>query len=134
MLDDEAATEQELNRLCGSENAFSYTRVPKRRTPVDVTTGGISPVPEAEREGAGVSRDVSVKSKILSHFIKGKISLSPMETVLMILGELENLESLREGEEIRTPPKIRFRQCLQPHRSREFASVRRIGTRLYTCL
>jgi hypothetical protein len=33
-------------------------------------------------------------SKILSHFIKGKISLSPMETILMILGELEHLESL----------------------------------------
>ncbi len=94
MLDDEAATEQQLNRLCGNENAFSYTRVPRRRTPVDVTPGGIAPVPEAEREGAGMSRDVSVKSKILSHFIKGKISLSPMEIVLMILGELEHLESL----------------------------------------
>ncbi len=94
MLDDEAATEQQLNRLCGNENAFSYTRVPRRRTHVDVTPGGIAPVPEAEREGAGMSRDVSVKSKILSHFIKGKISLSPMETVLMIPGELEHLESL----------------------------------------
>jgi hypothetical protein len=41
-----------------------------------------------------MSRDVSVKSKILSHFIKGKLSLSPMETVLMIPGELEHLESL----------------------------------------
>ncbi len=41
-----------------------------------------------------MSRDVSVRSKILSHFIKGKISLSPMETVLMIPGELEHLESL----------------------------------------
>jgi hypothetical protein len=35
-----------------------------------------------------------MRSKILSHFIKGKISLSPMETVLMIPGELEHLESL----------------------------------------
>jgi hypothetical protein len=94
MLDDEAATEQRLNKLCGNENAFSYTRVPRRKTPVDVALGGIAPVPEAEREGAGVSRDVSVKSKILSHFIKGKISLSPMETVLMIPSELEHLESL----------------------------------------
>jgi hypothetical protein len=68
--------------------------VPRRRTPVDVTPGGIAPVPKAEREGVGMSRDVSVKSKILSHFIKGKISLSPMETVLMIPGELEHLESL----------------------------------------
>jgi hypothetical protein len=49
MLDDEAATEQQLNRLCGNENAFSYTRVPRRRTPVDVTPGGIAPVPEIER-------------------------------------------------------------------------------------
>jgi predicted aspartyl protease len=68
--------------------------VPRRRTPVDVTPGGIAPVPEVEREGTSMSRDVSVKSKILSHFIKGKISLSPMETVLMIPGELEHLESL----------------------------------------
>ncbi len=68
--------------------------MPRRRTPVDVTPGGIAPVPEVEREGTSMSRDVSVKSKILSHFIKGKISLSPMETVLMIPGELEHLESL----------------------------------------
>ncbi len=34
------------------------------------------------------------RSKILSHFIKGKFSLSPMETILMIPGELEHLESL----------------------------------------
>ncbi len=37
---------------------------------------------------------MSVRSKILSHFIKGKVSLSPMETILMIPGELEHLESL----------------------------------------
>jgi hypothetical protein len=35
-----------------------------------------------------------VKSKILSHFIKGKISLTPMETILIILGELEYLERI----------------------------------------
>jgi len=67
--------------------------VPRRRTPI-VTPGGIAPVLEVEREGAGMSREVPVKSKILSHFIKGKISLSPMETVLMIPGELEHLENL----------------------------------------
>jgi predicted aspartyl protease len=33
-------------------------------------------------------------SKILSHFIKGKIFLSPMETIFMIPGELKHLESL----------------------------------------
>jgi hypothetical protein len=68
--------------------------VPRRRTPVDVAPGGVVLVPEAEREGASVSRDTSVRSKILSYFIKGKIPLSPMETILMIPGELEHLENL----------------------------------------
>ncbi len=41
-----------------------------------------------------MNRDTSIKSKILSHFIKRKISLSPMETFLVIPGELEHLENL----------------------------------------
>ncbi len=41
-----------------------------------------------------MNRENSVRSKILSHFIKGKVSLTPMETFLMIPGELEHLESL----------------------------------------
>jgi predicted aspartyl protease len=41
-----------------------------------------------------VNRENAVRSKILSHFIKGKVSLTPMETVMMILGELEQLENL----------------------------------------
>jgi len=68
--------------------------VPRRRTPVDVAPRGVAPIPEAEREGVGANRDASVRSKILSHFIKGKIPLSPMETILMIPEELEHLESL----------------------------------------
>jgi len=62
--------------------------------PVEVAPTGNVPSPEVQGEGIGVSRETTVKSKILSHFIKGKISLSPMETVLMIPGELEHLESL----------------------------------------
>jgi hypothetical protein len=65
LLDDGAATEQQLNKLCGSESLFSYTRVPRRRTLVDVAPGGVAPIPEAEREGGSVSRDTSVRSKIL---------------------------------------------------------------------
>jgi hypothetical protein len=38
--------------------------------------------------------EVVVKSQILFHFIKGKNSLTPMETILIILGELEYLEGL----------------------------------------
>ncbi len=94
LLDDGTATEQQLNKLCGNENLFSYTRLPRKRTPVDVTPRGVAPIPEAESEGVGANRDTSMRSKILSHFIKGKIPLSPMETILMIPGELEHLESL----------------------------------------
>jgi predicted aspartyl protease len=38
--------------------------------------------------------EAAVKSKILFHFIKGKISLTPMETILIIPGELEYLKGL----------------------------------------
>jgi predicted aspartyl protease len=68
--------------------------VPRRRIPVDVVPGGAVPTPKAVGDGVGASRDTSVRSKILAHFIKGKVSLSPMETILMIPGELEHLESL----------------------------------------
>jgi bifunctional DNA-binding transcriptional regulator/antitoxin component of YhaV-PrlF toxin-antitoxin module len=94
LLDDEATTEQQLNKLCGNENLFSYTRVPRRRMPVDVTSRGAVLIPKAMREEVGARQDTSVRSKILSHFIKGKISLSPMETILMIPGELKHFESL----------------------------------------
>ncbi len=70
LLNDETATEQQLNKLCGNENLFSYTQVPRRRTPVEVTPERAGPIPEAAGEGAG--QDTSVRSKILSHFIKGK--------------------------------------------------------------
>jgi hypothetical protein len=94
LLNDEQATLQQLNRLCEDEKVFSYTRVPQRRMPIEVAPTGNVPSLEIAREGTRVNREMTVKSKILSHFIKGKISLSPMETVLMIPGELEHLESL----------------------------------------
>ncbi len=94
LLDDEQATLQQLNRLCGDKNLFSHTRVPWRRMPIEVAPMGDVPSPKIAREGTRVIREATVKSKILSHFIKGKISLSPMETILMIPGKLEHLESL----------------------------------------
>jgi hypothetical protein len=90
LLNDEMATMQQLNKLCDNENLFSYTLVPRRRVPIDGAPGGVVLTPEV----ANVNRDTSIRSKILSHFIKGKISLSPMETILMIPGELEHLENL----------------------------------------
>jgi hypothetical protein len=94
LISDEAATLQQLNKLCGSENIFSYTRVPRRRVPVEVATEGDVPTPQIVGDGLGVDRDVAIRSKILSHFIKGKVSLSPMETILLVPRELEHLESL----------------------------------------
>jgi predicted aspartyl protease len=94
LLDDEKATLQQLNKLCGDEKVFSYTRVPRRQIPVEVAPVGNVPSPEVAEEGTRVHRETNVKSKILSHFIKGKIALSPMETILMIPGELEHLENL----------------------------------------
>jgi hypothetical protein len=51
LLNDEEATMQQLDKLCGNENIFSYTRVPRRRMPVEVAPGGAVPSPEAAREG-----------------------------------------------------------------------------------
>ncbi len=68
--------------------------MPRRRIPIDVAPGGAVLTPEAVGDGVSANWDISVRSKILAHFIKGKISLSPMETILMIPGELEHLESL----------------------------------------
>jgi predicted aspartyl protease len=94
MLDDEKATQHQLNRLCGDENLFSYTRVPRRRMHVEVTPTATRLTARNVMDRMGSNREESVQSKILSHFIKGKISLTPMETVMMIPGELEHLESL----------------------------------------
>ncbi len=61
---------------------------------VEVAPGGMVPPTDATVEGARVNRENFIRSKILSHFIKGKISLTTMETILMIPRELEHLESL----------------------------------------
>jgi hypothetical protein len=94
LLDDEKATMQQLNKLCGNENVFFYTRVPRRKMSVEMVPSGTMHTHKVVGEGIGMYKETFVRSKILSHFIKGKISLSPMETILMIPRELEHLESL----------------------------------------
>jgi predicted aspartyl protease len=49
---------------------------------------------EVAGDSTAMGRENSIGLKILSHFIKGKISLTPMETVMMIPGELDQLENL----------------------------------------
>jgi hypothetical protein len=51
LLNDEEATMRQLNKLCGNENIFSYTRVPRRRMHVEVAPGGAIPSLEATGEG-----------------------------------------------------------------------------------
>jgi hypothetical protein len=94
LLNDEEATIQQLNKLYGNENLFSYTRMPRRKMLVDIAPKGVVSTSEAAGDGLGINQDTIVRSKILSHFIKKKISFSLMETIFMILGELEHLESL----------------------------------------
>jgi hypothetical protein len=94
MLDDEKATQHQLNRLCGDENLCSYTRAPRRRMSLEVTPTSTGLTAGNAMDRMGSNQEEFVQSKILSHFIKGKISLTPMETVMMIPGELEHLESL----------------------------------------
>jgi hypothetical protein len=36
LLNDEEATMQQLNKLCGDKNVFFYTRIPRGRMPVEV--------------------------------------------------------------------------------------------------
>jgi hypothetical protein len=62
--------------------------MPRRKMHVDIAPGGVVPTFEVIRDGIGVNRNTSIRSKILSHFTKVKISFSPMEIILMILGEL----------------------------------------------
>ncbi len=94
LLNDEATTAQQLDRFCENENVFSYTLIPKRRLPVELPPASVGPSNEVAKDGTIPNRENSIRSKILSHFIKGKISLTPMETVMMIPGEFEQLENL----------------------------------------
>ncbi len=70
-------TIQQLNKLCGNENFFSYTQVPRRRMPIKVASSGIVQTPKANGEGIGMNRETSIRSKILSHFIKRRFSFHP---------------------------------------------------------
>jgi predicted aspartyl protease len=94
LLDDEQATLQQFNKLCGDENVFSHTRVPRKRLLIEVSPASTMPSLEVAGDITTMGRENSIRSKIISHFVKGKISLTPMEAVMMIPGELEQLENL----------------------------------------
>jgi predicted aspartyl protease len=97
LVDDEKTTLAELNHVCGKEeHIFSRVRIPKRRLPIiaNPTKEQEEVIVEDKQRGANMGSKAIVKFKILFHFIKGKIALTPMETILIILEELEYLEGL----------------------------------------
>jgi len=134
LFNDEEAIMQQLNKLCGNENIFSYIQVPKRRMPVEVAPCGAIPSPEATGEWTGVNRETSIRSKIFSHFIKGKISLSPVETILMILGELEQFESLVRLVRRKRDIEAMNNQVSMVSATPTFKQIRRIKARPSICL
>ncbi len=71
-------------------------RIPKRIFPITINLAKKQEegIVEEEQMGANMGSEVAMKSKILSHFIKGKIFLTPMEIILIIPRELEYLEGL----------------------------------------
>jgi hypothetical protein len=58
--------------------------------------GGVTKeLPENEGwEARNLGLGGNIRSKILSHFVRAKISLTPMETILIVPGKLEYLEGL----------------------------------------
>jgi hypothetical protein len=112
LLNDETATLQQLNELCGDENVFSYTRIPRRRMPVELPPVNVVPLTEVAEDNTVVNRENSIRTKILSHFIKRKISLTPMETVMMVPSELEQLENLVKVARRKKDTKIASNQVL----------------------
>ncbi len=81
---------------------FFHVKVPKKKipmnVPIDVTPNVEKENPKVRIDGNDIQLEIdksnNTRSKIISHFIKGKISLTPMEVIFIILGELEYLEGL----------------------------------------
>jgi hypothetical protein len=63
LLNDEAATLQQLNELCGDENVFSYTRIPRRRMLVELPPANVVPSPEITK-GVTIHQAIGVDEKV----------------------------------------------------------------------
>ncbi len=84
---------EQLNRLRGTKHDIYFgTRILRRQ--VHAEAPDVEIIDDRKVGQMDIRRNSTFRSKILNHFIKGKISLSLMETILVILGELESLESL----------------------------------------
>jgi hypothetical protein len=93
LVDDEERTLEQLNRLCGAKHdVFSEAKILKKCLLIEAVERDTTN--DQEVMFVGLGRSFIMRFKILTHVIKGKISLSPMEIILTILKELESLKSI----------------------------------------
>lgn len=98
MVNDKETTLVELNFLCGvKHNIFSRIKMLKSKLYVQASTFGEGSKEILKEERKKIRIDESIKSKISSHFVKGIYFLIPMETILIVHGELEYLEGPRSN-------------------------------------
>jgi hypothetical protein len=89
LVKDEEATLIELNRLCGIKHNVRV-RMPKHRMPIQAFTSKVK-AKVLEEEIENLDTLGLIETSYLSHFVKGKISLTPMETILIFLGSWNTL-------------------------------------------
>ncbi len=84
--------------MWGKKNIFSRTKIPRCKNPIvafEVDRNKEEKIEEGIATQGKFGNEMSIaKSKILTHFLKGKISFSFLETILTIPSELEYLEGL----------------------------------------
>lgn len=84
--------------MWGEKKLFSRTKISKRRNPIvalEVDKNKEEIVEEGITAQGKFGNEMNIaKSKILKHFLKGKISFSLLETILTIPSELKYLEGL----------------------------------------
>jgi hypothetical protein len=98
-INDEEATINELNKICGANHHLtSGNKIPKRK--LSIQANEVEGVIE-QAKGVDVGKrtkeaipNSNARSKILLHFMKGQIFLTPMESIMNIPKELEYLERL----------------------------------------
>jgi hypothetical protein len=98
VVNDEETTLFELNKIRNTNHDLLFgIRMPKKNLPIILSFARKiieEMTNEKNKETSNVGVEVIVRFMILSHFIKGKISLTPMEIILIISSELEYLECL----------------------------------------
>lgn len=95
VVEDEADYLDELAQELNLAETHTAARLPKRRTPFgtndQIPRARAEPVDATGLKGPG---DLSEKSKIRAHFMKGRVTLSPLECIMKLPGEMEYLEDL----------------------------------------